>query len=676
VLDPACGSGVFLVETLRKLIEKYIETAPADSERFKEGIKTIVQNNIFGVDKDESAIQVAVFSIYLTLLDYMNLPEIADFRFPNLMNTNFFCADFFDDTKAFNTVLKQNNRDVDFIVGNPPWFRGKNDRNVPLYVKYIEERRQKERRQDCSISIGNREIAQAFLLRSSDFCAENTHCALIVTSKVLYNLQSKDFRKYFLHNYFIDHVLELAPVRREVFNSLHEKSVAPACVLFFRYARGENTDSNLIEHIALKPSRFFSMFKIFSIYRHDMQTVQQNRLKQYDWLWKTLVYGSYLDFNFIKRLKEDYSTIQDIIREDNNFIIGQGVMVGGGDKNDASGLVGKPFLDTRKDIRQFWINPSNDKKWKFAQVHRPRNKELYKAPMLLIAGGNNKELKCISSVNQKDTVFKSSLTAIKIDNIDLLRQIAGILNSSFFSYFNIQVFSSTCIEREESHDEEKLDVPFPKTNNISSIVENLERLLIQKFKSTLGNPDNQRAINEKYIELDKSIHEAFSITKVEECLLDYINNIVIPVQMEHRGHEKLFLPAKYENQQLEDYAQLFIDRFASNFEKIGKKFVVEIWYTNQIIGMFFKVISPSEYTAPVVWINKQQDITGIFQKIIELGATKITDQLFIQKDIRGFEREQFYVFKPNERRLWHKAVGYLDLYEFSDAILRAGRDTK
>jgi hypothetical protein len=682
VLDSSCGSGVFLVETLRKLIEQYKKRNPRiqeeNKEKFKEDIKNITKANIFGIDKDESAVQVAIFSIYLTLLSEINPPDIFDFKFPPLLNTNFFCADFFDETKEFNTIFTNKNFKFDFIIGNPPWFRGQNEKKAtkqePLYVQYIEKR--KKRENVSGNIIGNKEIAQAFLLRSSDFSTTNTKCALIVTSKVLYNLQSYDFRQYFLHNYLIERVFELAPVRREVFDKSNNKAIAPACVLFFSSAKGKNTDSNLIEHITLKPSRFFSMFKIFSIYRHDIQTIQQDRLKKYDWLWKVLVYGSYLDFNFIKRLKEDYPTIQNIINKDNNFIIGQGVMVGGGDKNDASGLVGKRFLDTRTDIRQFWINPDNNKQWEHKIVHRSRNPELYKAPMLLIAGGNNKDLKSISAVSQKDAVFKSSLTAIKVENIDVLRQIAGILNSAFFSYFNIQVFSSTCIEREESHDEEKLNVPFPKDNSISNIVEDLEKLFIQKFQSTLENPDIQRAITDKRIELDKSIYNAFSITKEEEYLLDYVNNIVIPVQMEHSGYEKLLLPCEINDNTLNDYANLFIDRFAPNFEKVGKKFTVEIWHTQQVVGMFFKVISASEYKEDIVWINKQADISGLFQTIIQLGATKITDNLFIQKDIRGFEKEYFYVFKPNEKRLWHKAVGYLDVYEFLDAILKAGRDRK
>src|SRR5690606_34535488 len=98
VLDPACGSGIFLVETLRKIIEQYKKETQIDvkSDAFKNAIKELAKANIFGIDKDESAVQVAVFSIYLTLLDYLEPKEISNFKFPILLNTNFFHGDFFD----------------------------------------------------------------------------------------------------------------------------------------------------------------------------------------------------------------------------------------------------------------------------------------------------------------------------------------------------------------------------------------------------------------------------------------------------------------------------------------------------------------------------------------------------------------------------------------------------
>ncbi len=53
-------------------------------------------------------------------------------------------------------------------------------------------------------------------------------------------------------------------------------------------------------------------------------------------MWKVLVYGNILDYYFIKRLKDNYSTIGKVISDKSKFVFGQGVMEGGGDENDFS----------------------------------------------------------------------------------------------------------------------------------------------------------------------------------------------------------------------------------------------------------------------------------------------------------------------------------------------------
>ena len=85
ILDPSCGSGIFLVESLRRIIEKYMMVKGikrTDTKAFREALRSIPRENIFGCDKDESAVQVAIFSIYLTLLDYQEPADIELFKFP------------------------------------------------------------------------------------------------------------------------------------------------------------------------------------------------------------------------------------------------------------------------------------------------------------------------------------------------------------------------------------------------------------------------------------------------------------------------------------------------------------------------------------------------------------------------------------------------------------------
>ena len=69
----------------------------------------------------------------------------------------------------------------------------------------------------------------------------------------------------------------------------------------------------------------------------------------------------------------------------------------------------------------------------------------------------------VAAICYDDGVFKSSITGIKgfgEDAIPLLRNMQALLNSNFFSYYNLLTFSSSGIEREETHDDEKLNIPY------------------------------------------------------------------------------------------------------------------------------------------------------------------------------------------------------------------------
>ena len=87
--------------------------------------------------------------------------------------------------------------------------------------------------------------------------------------------------------------------------------------------------------------------------------------------------------------------------------------------------------------------------------------------------------------------------------------------------------------------------------------------------------------------------------------------------------------------------------------------------------MFFKLVPLDKQIKSINFIETDND--KILKGLSNLGNEKITDRLFIQKDIRGFEKDGFYIVKPNEKRLWHKAIAHLDLNEFTDAMLTAGK---
>lgn len=674
VLDPACGSGIFLVESLRRMIEKYIyinNIVNTNTVEFHDALRKITKDNIFGIDKDYSAIQVAIFSVYLTLLDYQSPADIENFKFPKLLGENFIYADTFDSNN--NELCELKNKHVfDYIIGNPPWKRGYHDsknmqRNSRVFCEqYLSSA-------NLAGIVGNKELAQAFVLRSLDFAAINTTFAFVLTSKVLYNVQSQGFRKYMLEKMYIDQVFELASVRKEVFYS--KKATSPACIMIYKKANGENTDCHAIQHIALKPSRFFRLFKVFSLSRHDIQYVQQKLLKDYDWLWKTLVYGSYLDFNFIRRLKLMNSIADELERK--HALIKQGLKRKDKDREiDVTSLLGWDFMDLTKEIQQCYISKSHSK-WNLPKVgYIYRNKttkeidvRIYTAPMLLVKECVNPQFESVSAVSDQNLLFTDKVTSIKFEDRACEKyyySLCGILNSSLFAYYIMQSSSTTGIMIEQQvNDEERFSFPFLHSEFIVENVKKMEELCAKEYSEIYKCQDDIDRIKS---EIDLHICELLKMSSVEKDLWRYTRDIIIPM-LGNKENKWTKIDENDSEGLLRDYAQVYIARFSESFNKIGQHFIVEVIYSDQIIGMYFKVVDEQTFANEFI-LSKRTDV--LFTIIKLFPSRRITDELFVQKDIRGFEKDYFYIFKPNEKRLWHKAIAHLDVNEFADAMLKVG----
>ena len=155
IIDPACGSGAFLITAFEFLLNynKYLDDKIFDlvgtSDLFSDRTKEILQNNIFGVDLNRESVEITKLSLWLKTADknktlaslennikcgnsLIDEPEIAG----NLA---------FNWEKEFPKVFT--NGGFDIVVGNPPYgvnFDDKTkkyllefDKLVPDYEIYI-----------------------------------------------------------------------------------------------------------------------------------------------------------------------------------------------------------------------------------------------------------------------------------------------------------------------------------------------------------------------------------------------------------------------------------------------------------------------------------------------------------------------------------------------------------
>ncbi len=653
ILDPACGSGIFLVEAFRKIVAQYEKVMGKKVD--KKVIKKLVKDNIFGIDYNKNALQISIFSLYLAMLDYQEPKDIENFKFPYLTrdNPNFFNSDFFDTQAEFNKILKE--KKIDFIIGNPPYGRStiKAKSFADTYIK-------KEK-----ISIGAKDIVQPFMIRVKDFSSDNTEVSFIITSKVFYNLKTDKFREQFLSQFKIKHILELSSVRKQIF----ENANTPVSIIFYKYSSKNEVLKNTIKYISMKPSPYFEKLKLLLISKSDFKKVSQAKLLEYDYLWKILVYGSYLDFHFIKRLKAN--TILKKI-EKNKYPNGMGIQATKG-KYNISSYLGKPFIDIPRGkqsdryMTDFYIR-KDLLNWKIKKVHRRGERELFKKYSVLIKRGINTDtLRAKSAILYKEAVFKHTLTGVNVPTKQEAQLFLGLIGSSLFAYFNLEHASSIGIEREQLHDTEKLQAPYIKNNNIIKQVNKIEKLQKEHFDTNnkdILNYNNRYKMLLK--ELDKAVLDAFNLTEQEYALIDYATNIVIPWVIQKK-YNIAFTQYDYKDSRIEEYVNIFIKHYTKLYKPNNLYFQATIHWSKYAIGIYFRVLKDKPKSL-VVW-KKEENI----ETFLKLMQGKSLENLFIQKDIKGFEAYGFYVVKPNEIKNWHKAIGYLDFYEFKKAILRAGR---
>lgn len=136
VLDPACGSGSFLIGALELIYKRYEALhTNMNSAHERQYVKLqILTNNLYGVDLDEQAVEIARLNLLVAALeDRTKMPDLDNIRVGNSLVSGTdeelkrrFGKDW-QDKKPFNwqqeypEVFKQGGFDV--IIGNPPYIK-------------------------------------------------------------------------------------------------------------------------------------------------------------------------------------------------------------------------------------------------------------------------------------------------------------------------------------------------------------------------------------------------------------------------------------------------------------------------------------------------------------------------------------------------------------------------
>jgi hypothetical protein len=271
VLDPACGSGIFLVKAYQRLIHRW-KLANPDARPTAPILRQILERCIFGVDTQEDAVRVASFSLYLAMCDEIDPKRYwTQVRFPKLRGNTINCHDFFADGP---TLTDQHElRKFDLVVGNPPW--GQETRLPPAVSAWIEresDRRSENDKRSWTTSYVS--IGPLFLPRAAELVKPEGTVSLMQSSAVLLNDvgTAREFRARLFTEFVVEEAVNLAPLRYILFSTASQATSPPA-IITMRLRRENEPDSEFI-YMCPKPARTVEDEYRLLIGPYDVHTVR------------------------------------------------------------------------------------------------------------------------------------------------------------------------------------------------------------------------------------------------------------------------------------------------------------------------------------------------------------------------------------------------------------------
>ena len=311
LFDPACGSAAFLVEGFKAIIARN----KAQKDFIKK--KQILENQIFGIDIDEDALQIATFSLYLTLLEDLE-PSFIRYQIkeqspilPNLIGKNLLCGNSLTDDELFA------DKKFDCIVANPPWLSAKEDSENEESLKIrlaIGDSQTKGAMLEYK-TVGDYQLSQAFILRVKKWSQSSTIFGLIVNNSNFFNQKSISFRKEILIQYTLKTFYEFSKLNKILFKKTtigkikgKEITIGATEPCAFLVFKNNEPKINIINYVVPKLTPISEALNLIQITHRDIKKVPQDVLFENDLIWKVFVNGEWADFELINTLNSKKNT--------------------------------------------------------------------------------------------------------------------------------------------------------------------------------------------------------------------------------------------------------------------------------------------------------------------------------------------------------------------------------
>lgn len=634
VLDPSCGSGVFLVGAWQRLLEALhlVDSNPTPAR-----LKLLMEQNIHGVDMEPDSVELTIFSLCVALCSSFPKKEndpgftfrkLQELKFPNLKSDaisrrNIDHGDFFVRRK----VLMEDRLRFQVIVGNPP-FISKLTPDAAILNRISTDEAGKKWE-----SVPDNNIAYLFLRAVPPLLAEGGRACLVQNAGLIYNEKPQPFREALFLNWNVCAVLDFSSISgifktrksssRSGDNSETAVGVKTVAVIIDHQ---EPQKTKPVLHVTFRRTAALEEREIFEIDPQDIHWVPRILASKEPRVWKANLLGG-------GRLLETYQSLISCrslgqylaeLKKTRGWIQSEGVITAKVETYGADATGAKKrynpqhrpeyatldILET-EGLTVSGIDSSRISKSDLEWFLWPRNRELFNPPHLLIK--EHESLPLVIREVGEPLLFRHEIVGIKAPAKDLhmLRDIAANLAVTRQEFPFFAAFGPRYLTGRQSAVLKKdiMDLPYPE-------------------------------------------HTGLLFQGIQKHLRDDVLKFMIPlIKDNQQTHEKLANDAS--TKEVREYSKVFLQVMRSAFPDLSSSGnpvdLGRAWCV-----AFHRGEEPAEELG---------DTESLLEHLDGLLVKDMGRSLRCLRIVRHFHGKSLYILKPKPRRYWLKSAAIRDADE-------------
>jgi hypothetical protein len=646
ILDLTCGSGIFLVEALRRLV--YLRTKGQPPTR--DVIRSTLYRQVYGVDISEAAIRVAAFSLYLAALELEPEPQpTPSLRFQPLIGKTLIVGDARSvenqaDGKAALSS-SQGLKPFDVIVGNPPWsFKGQAGTQA--------------RRQAKAAGIPSQPRGEGldFVLRASAFAHKRTRFGLILSATPFFSRSNTGIAA-------AQHVIAtLAPVTlvnlANLCSWLFATATMPAVVLFARHRSKQRPDQVTVVQIPWTSSG--ARTHSFEVAPSDLITLNLAEIERQPLKLKAAAVGRRRDLALLDELTTTHLCLAERLAGI-KAEFRDGFIEGGekAEKSDTRHLIDLPMLRSQ-DMQHFKV-PRELPHFDLRKAHRPRTRETYRAPLLVVKEMVIGMPRVMTAISQSDIVFTDSFFAVSLtkSNLNIGRLLSAVLSSALASWFFMLTASEFGIYKRKLL---KRDVGWLPVPDLLAAAQSEEGKGVLAVEKRLRQQDIHDI---DWNALDEAVFDLYELNEVDRIV---VRDGLLRAGWQWESGRDASVASSNSSTEVVQYARTFLQVmdgwFSARKQRRMRAEVVDLPKSAPLRVVRFVIENGSGHSTVSI-VKPDGPLSEVLERIGKRLKVKIATALSAARELRVHGRDEVVIIKPAARRYWMN----INALEDADAVV-------